>query len=44
MPDEAMIELAIEKEITLLSTGHRMFSACGILYESGLRGGASYRE
>lgn len=43
LPDETMIEMAIEREITLISTGHRMFSACGILYESGLRGGANYR-
>ncbi len=41
-PDEAMIQMAIEKQITLLSTGHRMFSACGMLYEKGLRGGGSY--
>lgn len=42
VPDEGMIELANEKEIPLLCTGHRMFSACGILYENGLRGGAAY--
>lgn len=42
MPDEAMIEMAKEREIVLLKTGHRMFSACGMLYEKGLRGGASY--
>ncbi|MDD5934937.1 MAG: DRTGG domain-containing protein [Clostridiales bacterium] len=41
-PDEAMIELANEREIPLLCTGHRMFSACGLLYDHGLRGGASY--
>lgn len=43
LPDEAMIEMAREKEIVLLSTGHRMFSACGMLYEKGLRGGPDYR-
>jgi predicted transcriptional regulator len=43
MPDGAMIEMAKQKEIALLSTGHRMFSACGMLYEKGLRGGAPYR-
>ncbi|MEG1457785.1 MAG: DRTGG domain-containing protein [Acetivibrio sp.] len=43
-PDEAMIELAKEKEIPILCTGHRMFSACGILYENGLHGGAPYNE
>lgn len=41
-PDESMIDLANEREIPLLCTGHRMFSACGLLYENGLRGGASY--
>lgn len=43
MPDEAMIQMAKEREIALISTGHRMFSACGMLYEKGLCGGASYR-
>lgn len=42
MPDEGMIELAKVGGIVLLSTGHRMFSACGILYEKGLQGGATY--
>ena len=41
-PDENMIELANDREIPLLCTGHRMFSACGMLYEKGLRGGADY--
>ena len=44
IPDETMIEMAKEREIALLSTGHRMFSACGILYEKGLRGGGPYHE
>ena len=39
-PDEDMIELAKEYGIVLMATQHRMFSACGRLYESGLRGGA----
>ena len=43
LPDEAMIEMAKEKEIVILSTGHRMFSACGMLYEKGLRGGPDYK-
>ncbi len=42
MPDETMVEMAKERGIALLSTGHRMFSACGILYENGLRGGTTY--
>ncbi len=44
LPDEAMLEMAKEKEIAIITTGHRMFSACGLLYEKGLRGGPSYRE
>lgn len=43
-PDEAIIELAKEKEIPILCTGHRMFSACGMLYAKGLHGGAPYNE
>lgn len=39
MPDETMIEMANEIGLPILSTGHRMFSACGLLYEQGLRGG-----
>lgn len=42
-PDETIIEMAKERDIVLLSSGHRMFSACGKLYEKGLRGGAPYR-
>jgi predicted transcriptional regulator len=41
IPDEAMLSLAEETEVVLLATDHRMFTACGMLYESGLRGGAS---
>ena len=44
LPDEAMINMAKEKEIAILSTGHRMFSACGLLYEKGLRGGPAHHE
>lgn len=39
-PDEAVVELAAEKGISILSTEARMFEACGKLYEKGLRGGA----
>lgn len=39
MPDEGMLELARERGIPLLSTKHRMFNACGLLYDGGLRGG-----
>ena len=43
-PDEDMLELAKEREIAILSTGHRMFGACGLLYSKGLRGGADYER
>ena len=39
VPDHAMIDLAKEREIVILSTRTRMFEACGILYANGLRGG-----
>ncbi len=38
-PDESIIELAQEREIVLLKTRFRMFTACGLLYSNGLRGG-----
>lgn len=41
-PDADMIELARERGIVLLATGLRMFAACGVLYEHGLRGGATH--
>jgi len=39
-PDMAMIELAEEREIPLVATDLEMFTACGKLYEAGLRGGS----
>lgn len=41
-PTEEMIELAEELGIAILVTGHRMFMACGLLFEGGLRGGSDY--
>jgi len=38
-PTEAMIELARERDLVLMSTRYRMFPACGVLYSSGLDGG-----
>lgn len=38
-PDETIAQLAREKMITLISTKFRMFTACGLLYMHGLRGG-----
>ena len=37
-PDEQIIELAKDRDIVLMTTGMRMFSACGKLYEAGLKG------
>jgi predicted transcriptional regulator len=34
---EEMIELAIENEITVLSSPFSMFKVCGLLYEHGLK-------
>lgn len=41
MPDDDMIALAKRKGMVLLSTNHRMFTACGLLWDNGLRGGIS---
>lgn len=37
-PDKGLVELANEKDIVVLRTDHTMFTACGRLYEAGLRG------
>ena len=39
-PDEDMIELAVERDIVLLSTKLEMFTSCGLLYKNGLKGGS----
>lgn len=39
IPDANMLELAEERGLVILSTQFRMFTACGLLYENGLRGG-----
>ena len=39
-PDEAMLQMAEERGLIVMATGHRMFSACGMLYEAGLHSGA----
>lgn len=38
-PDEQMIRMAKQSQIALLSAKQRMFTACGLLYSVGLRGG-----
>ena len=37
-PDETVLSLARQKDITILATPYRMFTACGLLYENGLEG------
>ncbi len=37
-PDDTILELAKERHIVLLTTDYKMFTACGLLYESGLHG------
>ena len=37
-PDDAMLNLAVERGIVLLSSPLRMYIACGRLYSAGLAG------
>ncbi|MDR1131681.1 MAG: hypothetical protein LBL15_04615 [Oscillospiraceae bacterium] len=39
VPGTDIIEAARENGIAVLSTDHRMFTACGLLYQAGLDGG-----
>lgn len=38
-PDQTILDMANERELIVMETGHRMFSACGMLYQAGLHGG-----
>ena len=38
-PDEQVIRLANDKDLILMKTPYRMFTACGLLYLNGLPGG-----
>ena len=38
-PDETIVALAKDRGIVLMTTPHRMFTACGLLYQNGLKGG-----
>jgi predicted transcriptional regulator len=40
-PDPNIVELARQRGICVLTTKKRMFTACGKLYEKGLRGGCA---
>ena len=43
-PDQAIVDLAQERGIAVLSSPFRMFTACGRLYEGGLKGGCPADE
>ena len=38
-PDEMLLALAEERGIAVMATDKTMFTACGLLYSEGLRGG-----
>ena len=42
-PGEDILEVAKENGIAVMTTTHRMFTACGMLYEAGLNGGLATR-
>ena len=37
-PDDAIIRLAQQRGIAVMTSPYRMFTACGLLYENGLKG------
>ena len=39
VPDETVLALARERGIAVMTSEMTMFTACGLLYEAGLRGG-----
>ena len=38
-PSAEMLELAEERDLVVMSSDYRMFTACGLLYDGGLKGG-----
>lgn len=38
-PAPEVVELAREKDLAVMTTTHRMFTACGLLFRAGLDGG-----
>ncbi len=38
VPDETILSLATARDIVVLTTNHRMYNACGLLYAAGLIG------
>ena len=43
-PDPQIVQLAEQRDIAVLCSGYRMFTACGLLYENGLKGGCESDE
>ena len=43
-PDASIVELARERGMSVLRSNYRMFTACGLLYENGLKGGCETDE
>ncbi len=41
--DPTVVALAEQKDITVLATPYRMFTACGLLYSNGLSGGCDIK-
>ncbi len=39
VPSDEIIEMAKEMDMVLMTTDHPMFTACGVLYENGMKGG-----
>ena len=40
VPDETVLALARERNIAVMTSEMTMFTACGLLYQAGLRGGS----
>lgn len=43
-PDEQILELARQRGIAVLTSSCTLFTACGLLYKNGLRGGCPAHE
>lgn len=40
IPEDMLLDMARERGLIVMGTEYRMFSACGLLYQAGLGGGA----
>ena len=38
-PAQEVVEMAKAKDIAIMTTRHRMFTSCGLLFQAGLKGG-----